>query len=260
MARTSAIQLRMRITIGISLAVAVFLALPARADRRTMIRAYEYQTQPQGNLELEVWNEIAAPHEGEFADAQITQKIELEYGLTDHWDVALYHVFKSGGPKLALGGRPGFGFDSWRLETRYRFAEKNEWPVDVMLYLEIERPADFDEGFEIEEKVILEKDLAPRFALVANLVAAQKLFHGNEGYAMEADLGARYEVSPALRLGLEFWVTRDGSAGNFKTEALLGPSLSVGAEKFWLQIGAGAHVAGDEQTRLFGRSVIGFNL
>src|SRR5437870_5141137 len=38
----------------------------ARADRRSFIRAYEYATQPQGNLELELWNDVNAPNPGGF--------------------------------------------------------------------------------------------------------------------------------------------------------------------------------------------------
>jgi hypothetical protein len=129
--------LRMRLTIGLNAVLAALLLAPAaRADRRTLIRATEYMTQPEGNLELEFWNDVAAPRNGGFDQAATLQRIELEYGLTDHWDLALYHVFAQ---------EPGasFRFDSWRLETRYRFLEKNVLPVDVMLYFELERPADF---------------------------------------------------------------------------------------------------------------------
>src|SRR3954469_13073187 len=197
---TSPSQLRMRITIAISSALALLLLAPAaRADRRTLIRAYEYATQPKGNLEFELWNDIDAPAAG-FDAAAITHRVELEYGITDHWDLALYHVFESA---------PGdsFHFDSWRLETRYRFAEKGEWPVDVMLYLEGERPADFAEPWELEEKIILEKSFGD-FALVGNLVAEQTILAG-KGYLWEVDLGARYEVSPALRFGLEGWTIHE---------------------------------------------------
>src|SRR5438874_5781104 len=112
------VRLRMRITIGLNVLLAcAFLTPAARADRRTMIRSYEYMTQPQGNLELEIWNEVAAPKDGGFDAAVVTPRIELEYGITDHWDIALYHVFEQA---------PGasFKFDSWRLETRYRLFEQ----------------------------------------------------------------------------------------------------------------------------------------
>ena len=121
--------MRMRIIISFSFLLASALIAPAaRADRRTMIRAYEYMTQPKDNLELEIWNEIEAPKAGGFDQATTVHRVELEYGITDHWDLALYHVFAQ---------EPGasLNFDSWRLETRYRLFEKNVLPVDVELYL-----------------------------------------------------------------------------------------------------------------------------
>lgn len=246
----SARQLRMRITIAISGALCLLLLAPAaRADRRTLIRAYEYATQPKGNLEFELWNDIDAPATG-FSDAAITHRLELEYGLTDHWDMALYHVFKS------EPGEP-FHFDSWRLETRYRFAEKGEWPVDVMLYLEAERPANFEEPWEIEEKLILEKSFG-NFALVGNLVGEQTLFAG-QGYEWEVDLGARYEVTPALRLGLEGWTIHETKGGETESQWFVGPAFSVASGKIWFQLGAGFGV-GDDAATASVRSVLGFNL
>jgi hypothetical protein len=246
------LQLRMRITIALStLLAAALLAPEARADRRTLIRAYEYMTQPEGNLELEIWNDIDAPTAGGFDQAVLTSRVELEYGITDHWDFALYHVFEQA---------PGesFKFDSWRLESRYRLFEKNVLPVDIILYLEAERPADFAEPWELEEKLILEKDFG-RFALVANLVLEQKLFHANEGHLWEIDAGARYEVVPQLRLGAEFWTIQETALGVTAGSYYLGPSVSWATSKLWLQLGAGFGV-GDSSGATFVRSVLGVNL
>jgi len=232
--------LRMRITIGLSTLLAgVLLAPEARADRRTLIRAYEYMTQPQGNLELEIWNDVSAPTSG-FDQASTLQRIELEYGITDHWDLALYHVFgqEPGGP---------YKFDSWRLETRVR------------LYFEVERPADFTEPWVIEEKLILEKELG-RFALVGNLVFEQKPFHANQGYEVEFDLGARYEIVPQLRVGAEFWTLRTTVSGTTVAQYFLGPSISWATSRFWLQIGAGFGLGEETSGATFVRSVLGVNL
>src|SRR5260221_10342239 len=144
-----AFQLRMRITIATSGALALLAAPAALADRRDFVRAYQVATQPKGNLEFELWNDLVAPSTGGLDAAESTHRVELEYGLTDRWDLALYHVFTQAPPGP-------FHFDSWRLETRYRLAEKGEWPIDVMLYLELERPAAFTEAAETEEKLILE--------------------------------------------------------------------------------------------------------
>ena len=245
--------LRMRITISLNALLAALLLAPAaRADRRTMIRAYEYMTQPQGNLELEIWNDVEAPKDGGFDAAVVTSRVELEYGITDHWDMALYHVFQQ---------EPGasFKFDSWRLETRYRLFEQNVLPVDIILYLEAERPVDFSAPWEIEEKVILEKTFG-RFALVGNIVGEQKPGHAGQGYAWEFDVGARYEVVPQLRLAAEFWTIRETVGGNTEATYFLGPSISWATGKFWLQLGAGFGLGDESSGSTFVRSVLGINL
>jgi len=245
------LRMRMRIIISFNALLAMAIAPAARADRRTMIRAYEYMTQPQGNLELEIWNDVDAPKEGGFDQATTLHRVELEYGVTDNWDFALYHVF-------AQQAGASLKFDSWRLETRYRLFEKNVLPLDVELYLEGERPADFTAPWEIEEKLILEKDFG-RFALVANFVAAQKIMHLYDGHAWEVDAGARYELVPQLRLGAEFWTIQDTVAGVTTGSYYAGPSISFATSKLWLQVGAGFGL-GDTSGATFVRSVIGLNL
>jgi hypothetical protein len=256
MRTTAAAELRMRITIALTLTLSLALVREARADRRTMIRAYEFQTQPKGNLEFELWNDVEAPRTA-FADSTIVTRVELEYGITDRWDSALYHVFAQGGPQ-GEGPQP-FHFDSWRLESRYRLAEKGEWPIDVMIYGELERPADFNQPFETEEKIILEKDFG-RFALVANLVGEQHLFRADLGRTWELDFGARYEVTPQLRAAVEFWTTQEFVGPDVSRNYYVGPSLSVATQRIWLQFGVGIGLDTSQDQQVFIRSVLGFNL
>lgn len=256
---SAAASLIMRIKIDIiiwqaagGVAAAILLCAPAaRADRRSMIRAYEYATQPQGNLEFELWNDVLAPKAGGFDKASVEHRIELEYGLTDHWDMALYHVFAQD-PGEALH------FDGWRLETRYRLAEKGEWPLDLLLYFEVERPADFTAPYETEEKVIIERDFG-RVGLVANLVAEQSFLHAGDHHQWEIDAGARYEIAPALRVALEGWTIQ--GVGARPRGWFLGPSVSVATSKIWIQVGAGIGLGiGDTDSSAEIRSVLGFNL
>ena|SRR5438445_9660718 len=254
MTTMSGTLLRLRITIGLSTLLALATA-GARADRRSFIRSYEYATQPKGNLELELWNEVDAPRTA-FTDSLIVTRVELEYGLTDHWDLALYHVFEQGGPQA--DARP-FHFGSWRLETRYRLAEKGEWPVDVMLYGELERPADLGAPFETEEKLILEKEVG-KLGVVLNLVASQHLLRADLGRSFEVDLGARYEVMPQLRLAAEFWTTHEFVGLDVARNYYLGPSVSVATERVWLQFGIGFGLDSSQDQKMQIRSVLGFNL
>jgi len=245
--------MRMRITITLSgLAGLLLLAGPVRADRRDFVRAYQYATQPQGNLEVEVWNDVDAPAAGGFAQAVLTPGIELKYGLTDHWDMALYHVFQQ-------DQSSPLHCDSWRLETRYRLAERGVWPVDVMLYLEGERPAQLVQPWELEEKLILARDFGP-LQLVANFLAEQKILHASEGHLWEIDAGARYELSAALHLAAEVWTIHETAAGVTRTTNFAGPSISWASSRIWVQLGAGFGVGDATSGATFVRSVLGFNL
>ena len=95
--------MKMRITFKI-ISTAV-LALPAlaalwpataRADRRAYAETYEAVTAPRGELDVETWSTYATdgevPNGPAGAVKGFRNMLELEYGLTDRWDVALYNL------------------------------------------------------------------------------------------------------------------------------------------------------------------------
>ena len=64
--------------------------------------------------------------------------MELEYGLTDHLDAALYQVFdQKENDKMKYSG--------YKFRLRYRIAEKDQLPVDVLLYAEHQEKVDAKE-------------------------------------------------------------------------------------------------------------------
>src|SRR5436190_21740485 len=66
----------------------------ARADRRAYAETYEAVTAPRGELDVELWSTYA--RDGEVLngppDRGFRNMLELEYGITDRWDVALYNL------------------------------------------------------------------------------------------------------------------------------------------------------------------------
>jgi hypothetical protein len=127
-----------------------------------------------------------------------------------------------------------------------------------MVYLEGERPADFTAPWEIEEKLILARELGP-IEVVFNLVGEQKVMHAGQGHLWEIDAGARYEVSPSLHLAGEFWTIHETANGETAVSNYAGPSISWASSRVWVQIGAGFGI-GDNSGATFVRSVLGFNL
>ncbi len=227
----------------------------ARADRRFYGETYNAATAPRGAVDLELWSTLyRAPKEG---GVQFWRhQLELETGITDRWDVALYNVARQ-----EKGG--SFEYEMAKLETRYRLSDPGEWFVDPILYFEAKKEFVEDEPWAIEEKLILGKDLGP-LNLSMNLASEQEFPKGggNEiewAYAF----GTSYEIAPILRAGAEVFgdVTRVSVPGEHLTEhhAWAGPAISVAMSRWWVILAAGFGLTdASDEVRLRGILSIGF--
>ncbi len=225
--------------------VPCLLAGVARADFKALAHVYPYFTQPEGGLEVEVWSgfETGSDPQGYLHDPALhtllQEQVEVEYGITDHWDVSLYSVFEQA-PPLAAGQPSPLTLDAFQVETRYRFAEKGRWPVDTEVYLEVERPVDLSQPFELEGRLILAKDIR-HFFVQANLIDAETLASGAAfGWDVALYAGAGYEIRPWIRLGIEALEEYQhpafiGAAPPQET-LHLGPSLALASPRFWFVI------------------------
>src|SRR5262249_51378936 len=236
--------------------LAVVAAAPraARADRRAFGYTYEYNTMPQGGLDLELWNTQGRPRFPE-GPASFEWKLEVEYGITDHGDLAVYRTF---GQDHVAGQRDALEYRETSVESRYRLAERGEWPVDVLLYLEVAKG--FGTGLgDIEPKLIVAKDLG-RLSLNANLIGEIEL--ARDGDEVEAELvpawsvGAAYEINPNWKVGAETFGAYEDSA----THAQIGPAVSWAPnDKIWMAgtVATGLTEASDDLTARF---IIGLGL
>ena len=59
-----------------------------------------------------------------------------------------------------------FGYDAWEIENRFALTEPGQYPVDLGLLIEIEKPADRSEGYELRYGPLLQSQWG---ALQANL-------------------------------------------------------------------------------------------
>jgi hypothetical protein len=195
----------------------------ARADRRAFTHTYEYQTMPQGGLDLEIWNAQTRPVLSGDATGQ-EFKLETEYGITDHWDIALYQI-------LSQSPEPGapLQYSATTLETRYRFAERGEWPIDTLAYMEVKKSL-IGSDTELEWKAILAKDFGS-LTLALNLIA-ELVFEDGTSFVPGWAFGATYEVVPSLKIGAETFGERSETSD---LNAWVGPSISWAPPgKIWL--------------------------
>jgi hypothetical protein len=151
--------------------------------------------------------------------------LELEYGITDRWDIAVYQRWQH----TNTDADDKFEYTGTKLRTRYRFAEKGVYPVDVLAYFEYKRPDGSKPADELEAKLIVAKDFG-KYNVAYNQIIEQGLRHGGKA-EHEYAFGVSYEFDPTLKTGLE-------SAGNYSEDTFyLGPTVSLMRNRFWLAAG-----------------------
>jgi hypothetical protein len=275
----------MTFPLRLSIAMAIAAAAPARAvaNPRPLPFSYPYVTLPEGALEVEQYVDLIPVRvvrelpdgttEGVFSVRSQLQT-ELEYGLTDRLEIALYFTFRQGGSATT----PFLRFQGLKQRARYRFAELGEWPVDVGLYLEV---AELHDEIEVEEKILLSRQLGPVTA-VANLWIEQEWYFqtGEIKHIYNPTLGVSYELSPRLSLGAEYWVrgrfdSDPAPAGSGEeddatttTAHYAGPTLLLQAKQVWLAVGAYARLdrlgtglaVGDPFGKVWVRTLLGIDL
>src|SRR5512147_3079869 len=121
------------------------------AAQRIYVWTEEYGTLAKGNAEIEFWDTAVTKDIQTRNASDWTQKVEFEYGITDHLNASLYQVYGQTAESSALT------YVGYNIELKYRIAEANVLPVDVLLYAENE--VSTVEGNLFEGKVVLSKDI-----------------------------------------------------------------------------------------------------
>ena len=214
------------------------VAIPgsARADRRSFTRTYEYLTMPKGGLELEFYNTQSTAVLGEESPSDLKTQVEIEYGITDRWDVSIYQVYKqSTNPMDAAASKP-FGYAETKLRSRLRLGDRGASFVDTLLYLELIKALGVSE-YKVEPKLILARDFG-QATLAVNLIGEVELSEGETVFVPGWAAGLTYEIVPAIKLGAETFGELDLESN--EVEAYAGPSISWGpSQSFWVAVNAG---------------------
>jgi hypothetical protein len=236
----------------------VIAAGDAGAERRSFTRTYEYLTLPARHTELELYTTQArATFDGETSPQAFELAFAVEHGLTDRWDVSLFHTFtqaSDGG-----GTSSGLAFSRVALRTRFRLAERGSLPVDSVLIAEAGK--DFGRGvYALHGRWALSRDVGPVTAVVNLLVDGAV---GNDVDEATLDLGwsagLTYEVLPRWRVGAEGWgdVVRDDDG---EPAASAGPALSwAPTTSLWIAATAGFGLT-DAADAFSARAILGLSL
>ncbi len=163
---------------------------------RDYLVAQPYYTAKRGEVEVEFHNGMNFTDANNDESYHSTHQIELEYGLTNHLQVAYYEVY-------TWDRQKDWARDAFKIEVKARLADAGRWPVDVALYTEYENPDGHRRVHSdvLENKVILSKDFGP-WNLTGNFVFEKPLNNGRP-WEYEYTLGVSYALSPRTRVGLE---------------------------------------------------------
>ncbi len=238
----------------------LLLPLGARADRRAYGETYEAVTAPKGELDIETWHTYVG--DGELLNGPASKgyrgMLELEYGITSRWDVALYNL-------LDIVPDPGVtGYAGFKIETRFRLVPAGEWFVDPVLYLEYQRLFRGDAQHKWEVKLILGKDMGPWNVSTNLAFEVERAIGAKYTPEVEYDLGISREIlGPTLKLGVEVFGKAEKPADeDVKIFVWAGPAVSWATSLpgfmrgLWITVAGGRGLTNSSQA-FYGRAIIG---
>lgn len=239
--------------------VAIAAAPPAaHADRRIYGQTDEAVTAPAGELDVESWTTYARLGEvdGGPASRGVRQMIELEYGITDRWDVALYNLLDA-----ITAGDTASGYAGFKLESRYRPTFRGEWIVDPVVYLEVQELFRGDAKQKAELKLIVAKDFG---AVNVAVNVAPEVERKATGYTPELEWagGVAYSFAPRISLGGEVFGKLERADGVTTSRAWAGPALSLAARGrgalhgMWVTLAGGAGLTSSSDSYYL-RAIVG---
>jgi hypothetical protein len=129
--------------------------------------------------------------------------IGLGLGVNERWFTELYAIWKRQSGE-------GHGFDAWEWENRFQLTPTGRYPIDVGVLLEIERPKDRSEGYEIRWGPLFQSDLDTSLQANFNLLFEK---HVRTAEAEKAELGYQWQLKYRWRPAFEFGVQGFGDVG-----------------------------------------------
>ena len=223
----------MKSVFGAAILASLIGALPAStlfAGVRHFTFLYEAPTSPPGSVELE--NTVTWAHGSSWNDVFIRE--ELEIGITDRFQLGLYPL------DWSHEGGDGFHYNGGAVELIYNLSNPVIDPVGISLYEEI---AGGRQHFESETKLIAQKNFGRWiFDYNATLEAEWEDRHLEEKSGeLQQALGASYEISPRLSVGLEFlheFVFPDWRDDDKIRNVFVGPNVSYRQHQWFVTVTA----------------------
>lgn len=152
-----------------------------------------FQTIEKGAIESAYWFDYC--YRGDSDRYFQRHDLALEYGITDR-------LMVDSRVTLDRPENQKMNFDFGRFETRYRFANQGNWPIDVALSGEANmgRLENGHYQYGVEPRLILSKDFSK---LNLTLNVAEELWANRGAPSVQLASGARYDLTQLFRFGSE---------------------------------------------------------
>ena len=178
-------------------------------------KVYDYQPTEAGEIEFSLWNSYIPSSKVDFnffgktlsRQGLLAHSLELEYGLSNKWGIAMYLDFED--PK----GESLKHVRTKALMAHYAFFDKGSRPVDLAIYLEyIFHNKDYKDYEEFEVRLILEKDVGP-FRIDFNPIFEKKTS------------GAKVEEGLEFNYALGLYYLNNGEGIYFSKNLMIQPGI-----------------------------------
>lgn len=224
------------------LLVPTLLAAPAAANVRSFAYTQESRVLAPGESELEPWTTFRVGRSRYYS--AIDGRLELEHGLLDHLQMALYWNFSTQTQDVVtdpltrdIQRQSESEFSSASLELKYQLSDPTADVLGSALYLETTLGP---RESELEAKLIFDRALGS-WLIAANAIAELELepTRGAEGSELETalwlepTLGAAYLLGHGTSLGVELRAPI-GVAGEAESATLFGgPVVRWSDRGYW---------------------------
>ncbi len=130
------------------------------------------------------------------ADQESAASLGFGYGATQRWFTEFYAKYESAGSGATH-------FDAWEWENKFQLTETGQYPVDVGFVVELERPQDHDEGYEVRFGPLFQTDIG-KVQLNGNLLFGRNYRASVSGpMQFGYQWQAKYRWMEALEFGLQ---------------------------------------------------------
>lgn len=241
---------------ALAAAAALLTVVTIRADERLFGYVQEAEVLPKGGREFEQW----LTHRRDRADGVFAAwdfREELEYGLTDRLTTAGYLNFKSTHSEGVTGqaDEDSFEFEGVSAEVKYQVLNPNTKLLGLLLYGEATYNGD---EFELEEKLVLQKNLGDKWVAALNVTLEQEWAFTpaatEEELTLELTAGIAYKINSHWSVGIEGRNHREFTPGlDFSDQEhsawFVGPNVHYGRNNWWATLTVLPQVHGSPETR-----------